>query len=96
MANAPLESNVWLIDTASTATIDSGKKFIRKMRWVKPASIDDSVVVKDGKGNIIGHMNCGVAKQDVEIDFGYCPYHMQNSGISVPTLASGTLYIYFE
>ena len=96
MANSQLESNVWLIDTASPSNIDTGKKIIKKFRWVKPAAVDDQVVVKDGSGKIIMHMNCGVIKVDVESDFLYCPYHAQNSGIAVTTLTSGTLYIYFE
>jgi hypothetical protein len=85
MANVTT-GNPWQIDTASATALTTDRKRIRQVHW---RSGSGTVELQDGSGNYVW----GEEWPDASAQF---PIGMQVTGITVSTLTSGTLYIYFE
>lgn len=90
MANRA-KSGVICLDTASPTPFTSNNVFIRRMKWVSPvATAGDRAVLQDAAGNSIWE---GVAV-GTQYDTGTFELNVRVQGILVPTLGSGTIYLY--
>ena len=79
-----------------TSSADStpvlGTVKIRRIYWLNPTNIADTVVLQDGSANEVITLRCEVAAQSqfFSFDEGLGPLN----GYKLSTLASGTVYIY--
>lgn len=90
MAN-DLKGSPFKIDTAGV--IFAGPIFITQMVWQEPAAAEDDLVVLDANGRTLWDENAyiGGAGVSIEQDINHpC------KGITVDTIDSGTLYIYYR
>lgn len=100
MANS--YGNPMIIDTAfSGTTTFTGQTgagplnipiFIDEIYWLSPASIADTFLFTDGAAKVIRKGVCEVALQSQVFPM----YAKQMRDFAIPTLASGTLYIYYH
>lgn len=86
-----LTGNPYIVDTAGI--ISSAPVFVKRMVWQEPAAAAEDLTVKDSEGKVLWDENShaggtGISiEQEMEID---C------NGITVETIDSGMLYIYYE
>lgn len=75
----------------TTQTVQSGMRRLSLVYWYNPINIGDTVTLQDDKGSPVWQGRCEVANQSQVLKF---PREIEVAGYQVPTLASGTLYIY--
>jgi hypothetical protein len=75
----------------TTQTVQSGTRRIKMCYWYNPANVGDTVTLQDDNGSAIWQGRCEVQNQSQLITF---PREIEVTGYQVPTLTSGTLYIY--
>jgi hypothetical protein len=85
-----LSGNPWIVDTVSTS-LTTNDVYIARLRWVGATTAGHTVTVQDGASN---HIWGSVASASNNVEDA--PIHRIYSGLQVPTLGSGTLYITFE
>lgn len=100
MANS--YGNPMIIDTAfSGSTVFTAQTgagplnttlFIDEIYWLSPATIADTFVFTDGNAKVVRKGVCEVALQSQLFSM----YAKPMRDFAVPTLASGTLYIYYH
>ena len=79
-----------IVSAASADKQDNGDTFISHIRWVGATTAAHEAIIKDGNGDVFWRSVANAANY-VESD------HLERTaleGFSVPTLGSGTLYIY--
>jgi hypothetical protein len=86
-----ITNNIPLSITATTAAAVIGEFAVGAVYWFNPASIGDTAVLQDADGNALWSGRCEVANQS---QFMPMPAAFRVRGYAVPTLVSGTLYIY--
>ena len=91
MANV-LEGNPWLIDTASGTAITTERVRILGFRWVGASAAGHACIVTDSGGVTIWE-SLAAGSNYVESDT--FPVVRVYRGLTVPTLASGRLYVEF-
>ena len=90
MANV-VTGNPYVIDTASSTAIDTAPmRRLRRVRWVGATTAAHTAVIQDGAGTVkwAGHAIAN-ATDDSPVD-------VSMTGLLVPTLASGKLYLYWD
>lgn len=89
MAN-DLAGNPMKIDTAGAGLLWTGRIKITRVYWFNPTTLAHTVQVQDKNSRNIWEGRCEVANESqlANIERGWY------SGLKVPTLASGTLYVY--
>lgn len=96
MANSR-SNKLWIVDTASGTAVTSEILLITKIRWVGGTTASHQAVIQDANGNPFWESIANGADYVECDDFST---HGQRSssrylnGLKVPTLGSGTLYIY--
>ena len=84
-------NNLPIAVTATTAAVVGGLS-VAAVYWYQPIKLTrDSVTLQDSDGNLIWQGYCEVANQSEVFRF---PQPITVPGYKVPTLGSGTLYIY--
>ncbi len=83
-------NNLPIAVTATTAAVVGGLS-VAAVYWYQPINIADTVTLQDSDGNLIWQGYCEVANQSEVFRF---PQPITVPGYKVPTLGSGTLYIY--
>lgn len=80
-----------IVDTAATDILVSRPIKIKVIRWVGATTAAHTAVIKDASGNIIwaSHATANNHTEESVINEWF-------KGLSVTTLASGKLYIYYE
>ena len=94
MANAfHAQEKVWVIDTADSTGILDVKAKVKKVRWVGATTAGHQAIIKDSGNNetIWESVASGANFIDSDLIESWWP-----RGFTVPTLDSGTLYIYLE
>ena len=94
-----LTGNPWVVDTASATPITTDDVYLDTIRWVGATTAGHQAIVKDNKGTpdtIYEGLASGANFID-ERSFGaeYAGPRRVVGGLSVTTLGSGKLYIYF-
>jgi len=93
MAN-DITNNPLIIDTASGSVVTSKTFVATKVRWVsKSASAGDDIDVQDGNGKSVW-VSVATGANYVEETHFDPDARVIFEGLTVPTLDSGTLYIY--
>jgi hypothetical protein len=90
MAN-DLTGSPYKIDTAGVITTD--KIFVNQMVWQEPAAAEDDLVVSDANARTLWDENAYIGGNGVSIEQDinhFC------DGITVDTIDSGILFIYFR
>lgn len=89
MANQ-LTVNPWIIDTPGAGTLFAGANKIKSVRWVGATTAAHAAEIQDTAGNV-RWSSVAAGANNLEID----EVSEQNyyTGIKVPTLQSGKLYI---
>jgi len=82
----------WVIDTAGAGVLFAGRNRIKGVRWVGGTTAGHAASITDTAGNVRWASVCPGAN-NVEID--EVDEREYRTGIVVPTLASGVLYIEF-
>ncbi len=83
-----ITANPWYIDTAGTGLIWTGKIYIKDLIWNKPTP-GGALIILDQNGNVI--INTIANASDAMFSFGTLSWV---NGMSIPTMASGTLSIF--
>jgi len=92
MANIVSGSYIPIAVSSASGTAKSGQLRIKNVYWFNPTNIADAVSLQDENGNVIWEGRCEVANQSQDKTF---PREICVNGYKVPTLDSGTLYIYY-
>lgn len=89
MAN-DLAGNPHKIDTAGAGLLWDGRIKITRVYWFNPTTLGHTVIIQDKNGRVIweGRAEAANESQLANLEAGWYP------GYKVPTLASGTLYVY--
>ena len=92
MAN-DIGGNPWKIDTASATAIYNDKVWIQKLVWHEPTTAGHVLSVTDKDGKVIWDKTAlaGGAGLDYELEV-----EGAFDGLIVPTMSSGTLYVYIK
>jgi len=92
MAN-DIGGNPWIIDTASATALLESRVWIERVIWDEPSSTTDEAIITDAAGNKIWGYEALAAGAGISYtqDIG-----ISSKGLIVPTLGSGTLYIYIK
>ena len=90
-------SGIWLIDTASGTPIvqPNARVTIRSMKWVSLSGVTgDLAIIQDGAGNPVWKGICS----GPDFDTGLFSLGGTRTirGLTVPTLASGEIYLYTD
>jgi hypothetical protein len=94
MANN-VSRNPLVIDTAGGSPITTQQLRIRKLRWVGGSAAGHQAIVQDQFGNVFWESIAAGANYVEETDFSTdLTQRTVVSGLTVPTLGSGKLYIY--
>lgn len=84
------------IDTASSSAILTRRIEVLRVRWVAElASAGDNAVIQDGDGHALWSSVAAGANY-VESEGHHPDYPLVCNGLIVPTLQSGTLYLYLK
>lgn len=78
--------------TATTSAVLSGVCNVAKLYWYQPTASANTVTLEDQNGGVIWQGYCENANQSQVFEF---PKPIVVQGIQVPTIGSGTLYVYF-
>jgi hypothetical protein len=76
---------------ATTSAVQNGACKIAKIYWYQPTASSNTVVLQDQNGSVIWQGFCESANASQVFEF---PKPIEVQGWQVPTLASGTLFIY--
>lgn len=91
-----LTGNPLVIDTAASSVLVTRRLEILRMRWVaKSASAGDDLDVHDGDG-VSRWASVASSSNYVESEGWHPDYPLVITGLIVPTIDSGTLYIYLR
>lgn len=91
-----LTGNPLVIDTAGASTLSTKRIEVVKIRWVSElASSGDNAVIKDGDG-VTRWESVADGANYVESESWHPDYPFVVTGLIVPTLGSGTLYLYLR
>ena len=90
MAN-DLNGSPYKIDTAGVIIINS--IFVNRMVWKRPAAAGDNLVVLDSNGRTLWDENAYIGGTGVSIEQDI---NQNCEGITIDTIASGTLFIYYR
>lgn len=91
LTKAPL-----VIDTASGSALTTSSYKVKKIRWVGATTAGHSVVIQDQFARPFWESKAAGANYIEESDFStYTSNNVVLSGILVPTLSSGKIYIYY-
>lgn len=77
--------------TATTAAVMSGQMNAALFYWYDPISVGDQVVFQDQNGAVVWQGRAEVASQSQVFR---CPRPISIGGWQVPTISSGTLFVY--
>lgn len=95
MANV-LTRNPIVIDTAGASALLTGRMDVIKIRWVAPsASAGNQVDIQDSNG-VTSWESVATGNNYVESESWPHDYPLPMQGLLVPTLGSGTVYIYLK
>jgi len=102
MANS-LGTNPVIVDTAQATKLLSGPLNIIKIRWVDTGNDiadGDQAIIQDAAGAVVWQhrISTVAAGTDVQKPGAESDFHpsFRSSGLLVPTLTHGTLYLYLE
>jgi hypothetical protein len=84
-------NNLPLAFTATTAAAIIGSFNAAAVYWFNPVNVGDQVAFQDSDGNLIWQGRCEVANQSQLFRF---PAAISIAGYQIPTLTSGTFYVY--
>lgn len=86
-----LAGNPLAVDTAHASNVIGGNRVIKRIRWVGCSTAAHSAVIHTAAGRTLWTATCEAAHAEIESTIGliWGPF-------IVPTLASGTLYIYLD
>ena len=79
------------VDTAGV--VYKGTLFVSQMVWQEPAAAEDDLVVLDANGRTLWDENAYIGGTGVSIEQDI---NQNCEGITIDTIASGTLFIYFR
>jgi hypothetical protein len=87
-----MPTNVLPVAVSSTTSGSTGGVMtIASVYWYQPQNVGDLCILEDDAGSLIWKGYCEVANQSQVFKFPN-PFHI--NGYQVPTLGSGTLYLY--
>jgi hypothetical protein len=92
MAN-DISANPWSIDTASATAIWTGNIWIDRLVWHEPTTAGDALEVTDSNGKTIWSKYALAGGSGMDYDLKVDSVF---NGLIVPTMSSGTLYVYLE
>lgn len=90
MANV-LRQSPWILDTAGAATLWPSRFAPSKVVWSGPTTVAHVLELTDVNGKVLLHLVCEVAGGSQQVTF---PRGQYWNGLKLPTLGSGTVYIY--
>lgn len=80
-------TGVYVFSAAADAL--AGKTYVKHIRWVGATTADHQLIVTDTAGNVI-LASYADGKDFIDVH----PFYRYFTGITVATMASGTLYVY--
>ena len=86
-----LTQSPWLVDTAAATILGTGRHRIVGIRWMGGTTAGHQCIITDRNGKVVFE---GIAAAANHNDESNIPFEVD--GISVTTLGSGRVYIYFE
>lgn len=88
------------LDTTGATSVVTKTIRISKIRWVAPTTVDHAVILKDGAGRVVFHATLtdigtatNVIAGEPESDFNP---PLEVTGLTLDTLGSGTVYVYYR
>lgn len=92
MANE-LRDHVWVIDTAGAANVTNETVLVTDIRWVGSTTAGHTAIIENGRSGVVVWESVNQNGAN-EVQESHDLALRLVEGFSVPTLASGRLYIY--